>query len=438
MSGGPHYQRGLAIVLGFGRVRFVPISFSLSSNMGADSDAETKPVDVTKAMDGGVLKTLLKAGENFGVHPAKGDFCYVHYEGIIKESGKVFDSSRGREIPFFFSLGRGQVIKGWDLGVATMCRGEIARLECRPEYAYGETGHPPKIPGNSTLIFEIELLRWEGEDLSPDRDGTIIKTRGHQSARCAEHALPDGVDMALKHMNRGEKSHVTLKGKFGYGKCPPPELGLGVYEEIVFTLFLKDYEKIKANWELTDEERLDRANFYKDKGTDFFRQQKFSLALSKYEAVSHLMEFAKPTKAPGEGGDELALKFEQMFIAAQLNSALAYLRMGETIDAIKHCDKVLEKQPDNVKAIYRKAQAFQQRKDFEEAIATFQRVVELEPDSKAAQQAILDCRREMVAVLEVQRKKFKGMFDRLTTDKNGGTTGGTATEGRIVDGTAAV
>uniref|UniRef100_A0A183CNM2 peptidylprolyl isomerase n=1 Tax=Globodera pallida TaxID=36090 RepID=A0A183CNM2_GLOPA len=159
--------------------------------MEEDPDAETKPVDVTKAMDGGVLKTLLKAGENFGVHPAKGDCCYVHYEGIIKESGKVFDSSRGREMPFFFTFGRGQVIKGWDLGVATMCRGEIARLECRPEYAYGETGHPPKIPGNSTLIFEIELLRWEGEDLSPDRDGTITKSivvSGKKFKTPTEHA----------------------------------------------------------------------------------------------------------------------------------------------------------------------------------------------------------------------------------------------------------
>lgn len=54
--------------------------------------------------------------------------------------------------------------------------GEVAKLECRADYAYGETGSPPKIPGNATLNFEVELLSFEGEDISPDRDGSITKS----------------------------------------------------------------------------------------------------------------------------------------------------------------------------------------------------------------------------------------------------------------------
>ena len=58
----------------------------------------------------------------------------------------------------------GEVIKAWDLGVASMKKGELARLICRSDYAYGEQGSPPKIPANATLVFEVRLhfLKWSG------------------------------------------------------------------------------------------------------------------------------------------------------------------------------------------------------------------------------------------------------------------------------------
>ena len=70
----------------------------------------------------------------------------------------MFDSSRDRDEPFVFKIGRKQVIKGWDEGVATMKVGERAMLICTPEYAYGVDGSPPKIPPNATLEFDVELI----------------------------------------------------------------------------------------------------------------------------------------------------------------------------------------------------------------------------------------------------------------------------------------
>lgn len=63
---------------------------------------------------------------------------------------------------FVAALCSGQVIKAWDQGVASMRRGELCRLICLPDYAYGASGSPPTIPPNSTLIFEVELFDWKG------------------------------------------------------------------------------------------------------------------------------------------------------------------------------------------------------------------------------------------------------------------------------------
>lgn len=67
-----------------------------------------------------------------------------------------------------------------------MRQGELAVLTCRADYAYGETGSPPKIPPNATLNFEVELIRWSGEDISPDRDGSITRTILNEGEKVGE------------------------------------------------------------------------------------------------------------------------------------------------------------------------------------------------------------------------------------------------------------
>lgn len=105
----------------------------------------------------GVEKDILTAGdgENF---PKEGDQLTMHYTGTLADGGKQFDSSVSRGKPFQFAIGIGQVIRGWDEGVAKMSLGEKAVLKISSDYGYGARGAPGAIPPNADLNFEVELL----------------------------------------------------------------------------------------------------------------------------------------------------------------------------------------------------------------------------------------------------------------------------------------
>lgn len=92
-----------------------------------------------------------------GVLAEPGKTCVMHYTGTLTD-GTKFDASRDRGEPFSFPLGGGQVIKGWDEGVAGMKVGGRRKLTIPYQIAYGEEGRPPTIPPKATLIFDVELM----------------------------------------------------------------------------------------------------------------------------------------------------------------------------------------------------------------------------------------------------------------------------------------
>jgi len=99
------------------------------------------------------VKTL---NDTKGAMPKAGDKVKVHYTGRLLD-GTVFDSSHKRGEPIEFTLGKGEVIKGWDEGIGQLKKGQKATITCPPEYAYGSRGQG-NIPANATLVFDVELV----------------------------------------------------------------------------------------------------------------------------------------------------------------------------------------------------------------------------------------------------------------------------------------
>ena len=92
-----------------------------------------------------------------GANPSQGQTVSVHYKGSLLD-GTVFDSSYKRNAPIDFPLGVGQVIKGWDEGIALLSKGSKATLIIPSDLAYGSAGAGGVIPPNATLKFEVELV----------------------------------------------------------------------------------------------------------------------------------------------------------------------------------------------------------------------------------------------------------------------------------------
>ncbi len=125
-------------------------------------DEKNSPMTEIITLASGLQYSIIEHG-NGETTPAPGSVATVNYTGWLSDGGqqgKQFDSSIGRG-PFSFVVGTGNVIKGWDEAVLQMRVGEKRRLIIPPQLGYGTYGYPGAIPGNATLIFEVELISFK-------------------------------------------------------------------------------------------------------------------------------------------------------------------------------------------------------------------------------------------------------------------------------------
>ena len=124
---------------------------------GCGSETPSSPSQPSSQPRAEFTQTDLRVGT--GTAASTGRFLTVNYTGWLydptrpDQKGTQFDSGQ-----YPFSLGSGTVIRGWDLGLVGMRQGGLRRLTIPPELAYGSAGSPPRIPGNASLVFDVELL----------------------------------------------------------------------------------------------------------------------------------------------------------------------------------------------------------------------------------------------------------------------------------------
>lgn len=422
-----------------------------SANMGGDGPAEEtytphpmagQGEDISPNKDGGVLKAVkLKGDEGEQDRPMKGDKVFVHYVGTLL-NGKKFDSSRDRGEKFSFDLGKSQVIKAWDIGVATMKRGEIAVLTCKPEYAYGKNGQG-QIPPNSTLVFEVELFDWKGEDISTDKDGGIIKRTmeagdldkhdtpnedavvdihltGFHEGRTfddrdvkftigegSDHGIVEGVEEGIQKMEKGEKAQLRLKPKYAFGAEGNKEFNIPADAQVQYHVHLKDFEQAKDTWEMDIEEKIKAGEECKEKGSAYFKSGNINGAVKKWKRIIFLLETESGLK------EDEKKKSNSLQLAANLNLALAYLKTKEYAEAIKVCNTAFEFDANNEKGFFRRGQAYFGQTDFDVAKKDFEKVLELAPENKAAKNQITICNQKIKMQNEKEKRLYKNMFDTI-------------------------
>lgn len=479
--------------------------------------------------DGGVTKTITKLGTGFE-KPEKGDTVSVHYVGTL-EDGSKFDSSRDRGDPFSFSLQAGSVIKGWDVAVASMKKGEICRVKLTSEYGYGDTGSPPKIPGGATLIFEIELIEWksvkdlvgdggvvkhvmsEGEGYAKpnDRDEVMISYTVKEpesdeliaQASNVEFTLQDGhlckgIPLVLKSMGKGESARVLFKKPYhdvsdtdvvevnvtlhswkkvedvsedgtvvkkilvegsdwakpnagatctisytaykngeeieskesvdfvvDEEQLPSEELESAVMKMkkgekalvtvkktgIEYDVTLENFVKAKDSWDMETSEKIQAACDTKEKGNSLFKLSKYNRAVKKWERALQYIDYDDAFE------EEDKKKAQEVKKSLNLNLSAAYLKLSEPAQARKACDKVLEKEPNNMKALYRRAQAYLATKDFIEAQQDIKQGLSLHADDVDFAQLSKRCKVMSAASAKKEAATWAKAFQKMASDR---------------------
>ena len=288
--------------------------------------AEEDFVDISEEKDGGLLKKILVNGHG-DASPTPGSSVEVHYVGTLDSDGSKFDSSRDRDSKFKFDVGIGQVIKGWDQGILSMKRGEKCILRCRSDYAYGEHGSPPKIPGGATLNFEVELFSWK-EKVKPPSMMTADERREHATKM---------KEMGTEAFKQGDYSTAVNR-----------------YEDGV------EY--------ITFDPSDDGGHGHSHNG----------MACHGDHGGSD--EAKEPV--------ELSEADKQLAVALLNNSAMARLKIGEHDAAKFDCTKVLQFDAKNVKATFRRAQAELALHNFKACVEDAKRTLELDPANKEAEQLV--------------------------------------------------
>ncbi|GMP78190.1 hypothetical protein CsSME_00034227 [Camellia sinensis var. sinensis] len=371
----------------------------------------TSVKDICK--DGGIIKKILNEGEQWQ-NPKDLDEVFVKYEARL-EDGTLVSKSDGVE----FTVGNGYFCPALSKAVKTMKKGEKVHLTVKPQYAFGEKGRPATgeecaVPPNATLQINLELVSWkvvseitndkkvlkkilkEGEGYERPNDGAVVQVKligklqdgtvflkkGHDEEpfefKIDEEQVIDGLDKSVKTMKKGEIALVTIHPDYAFGSSASHhELAVTpanstVHYEIEMVSFVKE----KESWEMSTQEKVEAAGKKKEEGNALFKAGKYERASKRYEKAVKFVEYDSTYS------DEEKQQAKVLKVTCNLNNAACKLKLKDYKQAEKLCTKVLKIDGRNVKALYRRAQAYIQLVDLDLAEIDIKKALEIDPDNR--------------------------------------------------------
>ncbi|XP_027334320.1 peptidyl-prolyl cis-trans isomerase FKBP62-like [Abrus precatorius] len=406
----------------------------------------TSVKDICK--DGGIFKKIITEGEKWE-NPKDPDEVLVRYEACL-EDGKLVAKSDGVE----FTVREGHYCPALSKAVKTMKKGEKVILTVKPQYGFGEKGKPAHgdegaVPPNATLQITLELVSWktvsevtddkkvikkilkEGEGYERPNEGAVVKLKligklhngtvflkkGHDEEeklfefKTDEEQVIDGLDRAVLTMKKDEVALLTIAPEYAFGSSESQQ-ELAVIppnSTVYFEVELVSFEKEKESWDLNNtQEKLEVASKKKEEGNVLFKAGKYARASKRYEKAVKYIEY------DSSFNEEEKKQARTLKVACNLNNAACKLKLKDYKDAEKLCTKVLELESTNVKALYRRAQAYMELADLDLAEFDIKKALEIDPDNRDVK---LEYKTLKEKVKEYNRKeaKFYGnMFNKLT------------------------
>ncbi|KAL6646215.1 hypothetical protein ACP70R_017823 [Stipagrostis hirtigluma subsp. patula] len=403
----------------------------------------TSVKDICK--DGGIFKKILKEGEKWE-NPKDPDEVLVKYEARL-EDGTVVSKSEGVE----FTVKDGYFCPALAKAVKTMKKAEKVLLTVKPQYGFGEKGRPAAgeegaVPPNATLLIDLELISWktvteigddkkilkkvlkEGEGYErPNegavvkvkitgklQDGTVFSKKGHDEEpfefKTDEEQVIDGLDRAVLNMKKGEVALVTIPPEYAFGSTESKQ-DLAVVppnSTVIYEVELVSFVKDKESWDLNNEEKIEAAGKKKEEGNALFKSGNYSKASKRYEKAAKFIEY------DSSFSEEEKKQSKQLKISCNLNNAACKLKLKDYKQAEKLCTKVLELDSQNVKALYRRVQAYIQLADLELAEADVKKALEIDPDNRDVKLEYKTLKEKIKEYNKKDAKFYSNMFAKMT------------------------
>lgn len=215
-------------------------------------------------------------------------------------------------------------------------------------------------------------------------DGTVFVKKGHDEEplfefKIDEEQVIDGLDRAVKTLKKGEVALVTIEPEYAFGSCSSEkELAIvpansTLFYEVELVSFIKE----KESWDMNTQEKIEAAGKKKEEGNVLFKAGKYERASKRYEKAVNYIGY------DSSFSDEEKQQAKVLKITCNLNNAACKLKLKEYKQAEKLCSKVLELDSKNVKALYRRVQAYIQLVDLDLAELDIKKALEIDPDNRA-------------------------------------------------------